>query len=377
MSHYKLCPDAIIHFRDGKCLLSNPRSRTHIVIKGAVPELLGEGDLSYWETLFETCDVQDATQDYYGKYGLHGDHTGVKYSNENSVEKIPLLLKRWILVESSMDAYNDYFRPLDSILDQSHLGRFHQRVGQYLTIDKRLRHNRWKWWHDQKYTEDGRDVLDGPYRYIAKVFLEKTFSKEKVQGLKILDFGCGNGFYSNVLKQQGAEVVGLDTSKNLIDLARENFGDIDFVHVENEEEGLQFLTANAEAYDMIFMHDVLLLLLQPEDEKELVKLNQLLACFGSALKEGGRLCALEPNGTFFLSGRYGNPKNPYAIVTEYQDAVFNIAPILPTVIEKMSGAGFALSHYEHPKHSKTDDSDAPFVNEFCIWDYMEFSVLKK
>lgn len=44
----------------------------------------------------------------------------------------------------------------------------------------------------------------------------------KVNGLRILDIGCGFGYYSVHCAKHGAEVVGIDLSKEMIQLARKN-----------------------------------------------------------------------------------------------------------------------------------------------------------
>tara|TARA_B100001971_G_C17938125_1_gene406229 strand:- start:96 stop:527 length:432 start_codon:yes stop_codon:yes gene_type:complete len=43
-----------------------------------------------------------------------------------------------------------------------------------------------------------------------------------VDGKTVLDAGCGSGFYSISLAEQGAIVSGIDVSENMIDLAKKN-----------------------------------------------------------------------------------------------------------------------------------------------------------
>jgi SAM-dependent methyltransferase len=42
-----------------------------------------------------------------------------------------------------------------------------------------------------------------------------------VKGLKVLDLACGEGHYSRILRDKGANVVGVDLSKEMIKLAKE------------------------------------------------------------------------------------------------------------------------------------------------------------
>jgi SAM-dependent methyltransferase len=46
----------------------------------------------------------------------------------------------------------------------------------------------------------------------------------QVKGKKVLDAGCGPGVYSQLLVEQGAEVVGIDASPKMVELARQRLG---------------------------------------------------------------------------------------------------------------------------------------------------------
>lgn len=48
-------------------------------------------------------------------------------------------------------------------------------------------------------------------------------------GLKILDLGCGMGHYSNYMYNKGFEVIGIDISENMLEIAKRNNHDIDFI----------------------------------------------------------------------------------------------------------------------------------------------------
>ena len=45
-----------------------------------------------------------------------------------------------------------------------------------------------------------------------------------VSGKRVLDAGCGPGMYSEILVDRGAEVLGIDASPNMIELARKRLG---------------------------------------------------------------------------------------------------------------------------------------------------------
>jgi SAM-dependent methyltransferase len=58
---------------------------------------------------------------------------------------------------------------------------------------------------------------------------------------RVLDAGCGDGTYTARLAQQGAEVIGVDASKELLKIARAEYGDeIEFHHADLRDP-LEFL----------------------------------------------------------------------------------------------------------------------------------------
>ena len=60
---------------------------------------------------------------------------------------------------------------------------------------------------------------------------------QPLQGLKMLDLGCGQGFFSRQLAAQGARVVGIDIADELLAFAR--------VHEEREPLGIWYHWMNA------------------------------------------------------------------------------------------------------------------------------------
>lgn len=380
MSQYIICPDAFVHFSKDRPVFSNPRARTHIALSyeflSFLSKIKGSFSSQFCLEQLERIYAQDSTHDNYGEYGLHGDHTGLLRGEvvENKVsgtELFDVLCKRWIIVKEDMQDYKNFLQPLTSVIDRSRLGDFHQRVGQYLFFAHRKNDKRWSWWHDQKFASDGKSVKEGIYKNVQEQYINDYFSKNDINNLKILDFGCGNGFYSAKLADFGADIVGIDTSLDLINLAKKNFSKkADFINSQSSQDTISFLQKNKGQFDIVFMQDILLLLLRPE--KDQVKdVNIILKSLSEVLKPSGRLIAMEPNATFFLAGRYGDPDCQYSIVTEYRNSQFNIVPTLPEVISKMGEAGFLMSEYVHPL---SKDGAELFNDNFCIWDFMSFVV---
>ncbi len=54
------------------------------------------------------------------------------------------------------------------------------------------------------------------------------FDNYLVSGDKVLDSGCGNGRYYPLFKEKGVEYIGIDSSKNLIEITNKRYPEADF-----------------------------------------------------------------------------------------------------------------------------------------------------
>lgn len=71
-----------------------------------------------------------------------------------------------------------------------------------------------------------------------------------IPGMNILDIGSGTGVLANKLKQKGAKVVGIDASKEMIEIAKKNAPDISFLNIDATQ------ISYTEAFDCVFSNAV-------------------------------------------------------------------------------------------------------------------------
>lgn len=92
-------------------------------------------------------------------------------------------------------------------------------------------------------------------------------------GERILDVGCGTGHLTNEIRQREAKVVGLDSSPNMIQTAREAYPELHFVQADASAFTFK------EPFDAVFSNAALHWVTDAENA---------VACMSQALRPGGR-----------------------------------------------------------------------------------------
>lgn len=370
-----LCRDALLRRHADAWIVSNPRLRHHVELDQCAADALiryaaGAGGQD-WIAALRDAVGWDRTI-FAGADGLWADQTGLgpRAGTVGGAVLVELLRRRLFLVDPTDDAYARFIAPLDSLLDRAHLGTYHQRVGQHVMADLR-RPNDWRWWHEQKFSPDGLTIREGPYHDVEEYFFDDYF-RARVAQQRILDFGCGNGHFSARFARYGASVTGIDTSPELIALARANHGaSAEFLAPADASAAVAAIEAlPAASYDRIYLSDVLLLLVD-----DAVAIDRLLVAMRGRLRPSGVLHTMEPNGAFWLAGRYGDPERPYAIVPEYRRPVYNVAPTLDRVVAIFARNGFALTELLHPTAAPSaSPALRAFAAEYPLWDFCTFAL---
>lgn len=119
-------------------------------------------------------------------------------------------------------------------------------------------------------------LYDSKHSFVWKYGQELIELLAPQPGERILDLGCGTGHLSSQLASMGASVTGLDHSQAMIEQARLNYPDLEFV----EGDAADF--AFAALFDGVFSNAALHWVKRAED---------VIVCVARALKPGGRFVA--------------------------------------------------------------------------------------
>lgn len=93
-------------------------------------------------------------------------------------------------------------------------------------------------------------------------------------GERILDVGCGTGHLTNTIAERGATAVGLDSSHEMIDVARRNYPTVEFICGDIRE------FRSSDSFDALFSNAVLHWVQPPQSA---------VARMSEVLRPGGRL----------------------------------------------------------------------------------------
>lgn len=115
-------------------------------------------------------------------------------------------------------------------------------------------------------------------------------------GARIADLGCGSGVFSDLLRRRGFDVIGVDLSPRLIQIARQTYPDIDF-----REGDIEHLPFADDSFDGVLLAGVL---------HHLPDWTRCLAEVKRILKPGSRFVAFDPNRMNPAMYMYRDPSSP-------------------------------------------------------------------
>jgi SAM-dependent methyltransferase len=130
--------------------------------------------------------------------------------------------------------------------------------------------------HYDQLAEHWEEITQGPAK--RHVLLPAFHSLlPELEGLCVLDAGCGDGYYASWFADQGGDVTGIDLSEEMIAVARERYGDDAAFQQADVSARLPF---EDEQFDLVVCQHVL---------SHLPSLETPMAEFARVLRPGGTL----------------------------------------------------------------------------------------
>lgn len=142
--------------------------------------------------------------------------------------------------------------------------------------------------------------LPHTHAYISKPLLSMLPKPKGYEKLRVLDLGCGNGSLSNLIAQQGYEVIGMEESPSGVEIAQRNFSGCHFIQGSIYSPPRIYLD---NSFDAVISVEVIEHLFYPKELPRLAK---------KCLKPGGKLIVTTPYHGYFknlvlaLLGRMDN-----------------------------------------------------------------------
>jgi trans-aconitate methyltransferase len=163
-------------------------------------------------------------------------------------------------------------------------------------------------------------------------------------GERILDLGCGTGYLTNLIAEQGAAVTGVDSSTDMIERARTAY------------PGLEFLRASAtnlhfdQPFDAVFSNAVLHWVLDKEAAIDSIH---------RSLRSGGRF-VMEMGGKYNVDGITNAVKEVLASHGHDRQAAINLwyYPSVGEYTTLLEKRGFRIDYATHfDRETQLQDSD--------------------
>ena len=168
----------------------------------------------------------------------------------------------------------------------------------------------------------------------------------------VLDLGCGNGALSKVMHDKGYDVTGIDASKELLDIAKKNYPDIQFIEADATNFSLK------EPVDIVFSNAVFHWI-NREYQQDMLK------CVYEVLKENGQFV--------FEFGGYGNNQLIHRALGEIFSKykyTYEMPFYFPTISEYatlLENAGFRVTYatlFDRPTELKGANGLKDWINMF-------------
>tara|TARA_B110000046_G_scaffold186043_1_gene231773 strand:- start:3627 stop:4754 length:1128 start_codon:yes stop_codon:yes gene_type:complete len=277
--------------------------------------------------------------------------------------------KKYSILVVRAEDYKNRLGKKTNLFDQFHTGNFHQNIGEYVL--KNHKENAEWWWITQKFQENFLETTDTPYKWVQEEFMNDFFTNNKLKGRKVLDFGCGIGYYSAFFSKLGADVVGVDPSDQYLEIAKSvhsNNSKVKYKKAKFEvPEDFNFLDKD---FDAIFLSDVFLYFFEPYKKLELTP-EIVLSKLKSLINKSGKIYIMDPHGIFHLQP-WIDTKLPFVLSLEYANRKYRVTPNLEEVSLVVEKSGMVISKIRELKYNG-DDPNKSYYSEFPFWWFFELS----
>lgn len=220
-----------------------------------------------------------------------------------------------------------------------------------------------------------------------EVFLNPTLLEllGSVQGKKVLDAGCGEGYLSRMLSNLGAAVVGVDYSKKMLEIAENRTpNDMKIRYEHGNLEELSFL--DDRFFDLIVSNMVIQDL--SEYDKAINEMYRLLNDGGYFIFSILHPCFITPGSgwvksedgeklywkvdNYFYEGAYEQ-----AFPIEQEEKIVFFHRTITSYVDTIIKSGFRIERMVEPKPSNEILEKYPsFIEDFRCSDFLVFKLLK-
>lgn len=141
------------------------------------------------------------------------------------------------------------------------------------------------------HSDTRKGLINSVYHQVRKKMVRrkaKLVGKKQPAG-RLLDMGCGTGYFAGAMKQKGWDVIGIEPAEQAAEIARNKFG------LEVKPSSALFVLQEKQ-FNAITLWHVL---------EHLADLNKYMDRFSRLLEDDGTLIIAVPNVNSYDAGKYG------------------------------------------------------------------------
>ncbi len=308
-------------------------------------------EFTIWNCMYDNPDNMKINWEYLGKEIFLG-------------ELLKLLHKNYFITDKFE---KNYYLGKKNVFDRMK-GNLHEQIATEAVYKKESIDS---WWVKQKYSDNGNETKQTPYKYVQDNFLEGYF-KDNIKNCNVLEIGCGNGYYSKKMAKYAEKVLGIDYNEKYIKSAIEitkKVKNIFFAQVD-----ISACTTSKiikEKFKYIFLIDIFLFLFDSKFQKNLYENRyNIFKNIVSLLDTEGKIVIMDPH-LFWLTSQIGTKKNPIGIMTEYRYKSFGVTPTLEQASDIFYKSGLSIRRLIEPNIDKSyyneNKARYNYIEQFPQW----------